>query len=436
MPKECLLLFVQVWNLAKLSATQDNEGSTLQGGNESREADDLACASEANASHGDCSGSAAHKSTNVYTATGLTEFPHFQSFAGHNRPPFLVHLLGDYLVSVSSTETITWRVESPLLNTASEIAPARSIALLPPMQEGSRSADPFPGDLHSLQQQQESQRQTNCEHVKLPQPQQPPTAHPQPLKQPLLNPLQSVQNTVGLKALFCSSNEASLPQLSSVCGPEKSNPSHAPPFCTPFAAAAANVRAAETASSSAAFDETQGTAAAAAQRINFGGPTVPDCPVQEDSYEANSAAVVDNTSNADVVRMQGEKSEAEGEVSTETGHVSDVKVFLGVVGTSTPLEASIHAGQQLPVSQRPHESNAHWVPRAGGAAARHVIGTAVASCRSSCLWRPLKGGEPLDAKVQGGYSVSSLNPEQFKVKLVPINCPSNRNRRFPFSVRC
>ncbi|CDI87421.1 WD domain, G-beta repeat-containing protein, putative [Eimeria praecox] len=393
---------IKVWNLAKLSTTQGNEGSSRPEGSAWRETDGPGAASQADTNYRDCSGSPTHNSsTTAFAAAGITaEFPQFQSFAGHNRPPFMVQLLGDYLVSVSATETITWRVGSPLLSAASDITPAGSIALLPPLQEGSASADPPSVDSPCLQQQPESEQQTNCEQAKLPQPQQPPRAHPQPLNQPLPNSLQGRHNTVGQNATSCSSNDATLGKPPTVNSPAKLSPSDALPNSASAAAAATSIPPAEPAPSSAAADETHGFAAApsasplavaAAQRINGVGLNVPDAPLLEDDCHASSAAVVVDTINTSAVRSQHRTPGVGGERSRETSHVPNVKVFPGVVETSMQLEASIHIGQQLAVSQRPHESVGHWGARAESAAARHVIGTAVASCRSSCLWRPLKG---------------------------------------------
>ncbi|CDJ27975.1 LOW QUALITY PROTEIN: uncharacterized protein EMH_0036530 [Eimeria mitis] len=276
---------IKVWNLARLTAAPGNEASNQPEGSAWKEADGSAMVAEPNAS----------QSLKAY-----------QSFAGHNRPPFMVQLLGDYLVSVSATETITWRVGSPLLTAASDITPAGSIALLPPLQEGSPSADPLLLDFHSLQQQQQNQQQPTCEPVTLPQPQQPPRAHPQPLKQPLLNPLQAAQTTTGLTAISCSSNDASLTQHPSTSGPAESHPGHAaPPSSSSIATAAATIaRAAETARSSGVADKTldcaaavhsSPLAAAAAQRINGGDLAVPAAPLSADGCEADSATVVVDT---------------------------------------------------------------------------------------------------------------------------------------------
>ncbi|CDJ50119.1 WD domain, G-beta repeat-containing protein, putative [Eimeria brunetti] len=397
---------IKVWNLAKLNAAPGTEGNNRPDSTRWREADGATAASEGGGTHRDCSRSPTHN-TAAFAAAGLTaEFPQYQSFAGHNRPPFMMQLMGDYLVTVSTTETITWRVGSPLLTAASDITPAGSIALLPPLEEGPPVADALPVDL-PVPQQQESQQQTNCEQGKLPQPQQPPRAHPQPLKQPLGNavsPVKAAQATVGPTAISSSSNGASLSQFPSANGPENSSPRCAvsPNSARVAPAAAKTIRAAGKVPSSAVANDLQGSAAAtrssplaaaAAQRINAGGLTVPAATLLEDESEATSAAIVvdasNNTNNAD--QPQSKRSAEKGEVPQKAAAVPDVKVFPGAVGASIQLEASIHIGQQLTVTQQLQESSAHWGFRAEGAAARHVIGTAVASCRSSCLWRPLKG---------------------------------------------
>lgn len=403
------LLLVQVWNLSKPSATQGNEEVTRKESNERREVEDPEAVSNTYVNHNDCCGSPAHHCTKAFAAAGHTaEFPQFQSFAGHNRPPFMVQLFGDYLVSVSATETITWRVGSPLLRDASDITPAGSIALLPAVQECSPASDPASVDDHFVQQQQESLHKTSCEQGKLPQPQQPPRAHPQPLKQHVLSSRRALQTTDGLKAISRSSNDASLPHVPSFSFPV--HPSLVPGQTNSFPiAVATSVRAADSAPASQADAKTQGCtgvsnssplAQAPEQQMNGGGIAVPAVYPQEDGCDANSTTTAVDTISTNVVQSQSKPSGTEVEVSKTAGHVPNVKVFAGFVGAAIQLETSICNGQRVSVSQGPQEPNGRWGPRAEGAAARHVVGTAVASCRSSCLWRPLKGRVPVRTQIQ------------------------------------
>lgn len=314
------------------------------------------------------------------------EFPQFQSFAGHNKPPFMLQLLGDYLVSVSTTETITWRVGSSLLNAAADLAPLGGIGLLQPFKERPASSTHMVADSNSKNEEKHMLQDTHCEQSALPQPQEPPRAHPQPLNHPLQLPLQAAQETLCPIAAPCSSSEATVPpSFSRVGGNELLH------CATPnLASASATGGSVAEAAPAAVSGDAEAPASAAS-------PVVASAS-QTKQTEEEASARADAVSRGPQTGLRTVSPDLRGKLP-ESGEsdtlgnkdAPNAEVFRGVLEWCAPIEASLESGRLLAVSQQQQEPTAQLSSIVDGAVARHVIGTAVADCRSGCLWRPLKG---------------------------------------------
>lgn len=329
------------------------------------------------------------------------DFPQFQSFAGHNKPPFMVQLLGDYVVSVSATETIVWRVGSPLLNAVADSVP-RSCVTLPQPSKGSPASSRFVLADCSLQENQHHRLQ--AEQAVQPQPQRPPVPHPTQLNQQTPKWEQDSSDLPLQKGLDPSattglSNCTSVP-LSTGCAPEHILPlAFSDPAEGAVAATNAPAPGATTSSMLGAAESVVSASspvrAITAQGVpHEGAATKPAIPVDAPACEA--ALPQSHASDAAkgctrAAKAQEPKSEQEEKEAKSSANIPGVEVFPGAIGTSAALEANTENARPLVVLQAPQESSAQRRFLARGAAARHVIGTAVAGCRTSCFWRPLKG---------------------------------------------
>lgn len=315
------------------------------------------------------------------------EFPQFQSFAGHNKPPFMLQLLGDYLVSISTTETITWRVGSSLLNAVADLAPLGGIGLLQPFKERPASSTHMVADSNSKNEEKDMPQDTHCEQSALPQPQEPPRAHPQPLNHPSQLPLQAAQETLCPIAAPCSSSEATVPPPSFSRGGGNELPRCATPNLASASAAGGSVAEAAPA---AVSGNTEAPASAAS-------PVVAS-PAQTKQTEEKAPALADAVRRGSQTGLCTVSPDLRGKLpesgeSDKLGNqdAPNAEIFPGILEWCAHIEASLESGRLLAVSQQQQEPTTQLSSIADGAVARHVIGTAVADCRTGCLWRPLKG---------------------------------------------
>lgn len=321
-------------------------------------------------------------------------------------------------MSVSATEIIMWSVGSPLLSGAAAGALPSPLAFLPspteiPLSARSRS-DAYA--VYSQQQethQQQIQQQFQPSQVQRTQhPRSAPGMHAPPLQlegntsrakngspthkeMSQLKPVSSLVKHIPPDAAVSCHAESTLP-ICSFDGVAATAPRAAPGFATaPNAATAASavaaavaavrplISAAPHASASPVTQAVPGEPAAA----NSTSSSVPPLPTEAAARSLPSG----NERVEERIVYPHRKTKGQGFPKPKPCLPPNVEVFPGSLVAVAGVKSNVESEQSLAVNQE-HDSpldQTHFFTR--GAAARHVIGTAVAGSRSSCLWRPLKG---------------------------------------------
>ncbi|XP_026194202.1 uncharacterized protein LOC34618361 [Cyclospora cayetanensis] len=319
----------------------------------------------------------------------VTEFPQFHSFAGHNKSPFMLQALGDYFVSVSATETIVWKVGSSILSNAADSVPLDCCKPVMPPREASPSSKRVLGESASQEDFHEA-----LQHL---QPQQPLRPHPKPLEHANLQPLERPlpmgywgpqgrsAPSASLRTSQCGSPTSST-ALVGAAQPQPGMPNGKQSAdATLVAVASTRQPVVPRASPAAAVDSLKALKREAGTIAEIAAVHTENGPLVATSTTAVDVTPPNKDTGREEVLVEGE------EASVKSGNLSNVQVFQRTAETKGGFEASTQAGSPVMVSQDWQELANELGIFAHGAAARHILGTAVAACRRGCLWRPVKG---------------------------------------------
>ncbi|KAL8447868.1 hypothetical protein Emed_004163 [Eimeria media] len=331
------------------------------------------------------------------------EFPEFQSFAGHHEPAFMLQLLGDYVLSISPTETIMWKVNSPLLSAAADVAPLSSNNASPSNQQKTACSKLITTEctLHCRQRHTQQQlQQAQSSQSELPQGSPKQNIKQQSLRCETQSPEYLDEDSLDSPRTLSPPKRAPLPSIAAMYAANSSLPVSA------VGADAGNdnihdkgfVRSPETAEQTdpeatvllvppvPATSEASPKAAVTHSSAAHGMTAAVDAVSQR---PASADANYSSRSFSPGRKVSGCKSDFKTRALADT---PTAQIFPKTEECSALIESNKEQEQTTLAIVNHHggrEPQLHCLLR--GAAARHVIGTSVTECRSSCFWRPSNG---------------------------------------------
>ncbi|KAL8453839.1 hypothetical protein Emag_001647 [Eimeria magna] len=391
----------QVWNMASVGGAE-RQTRTPQVGKSSVEWQEAMVANSAERAEqaGTNSQVSQAAADSPIAAGGLKpEFPEFQSFAGHHKPAFMLQLLGDYVLSISPTETIMWKVNSSMLSAAADVAPVPySTASTPNQQMSSCAKLITEPTLHCRQRHTQQQlQQAQGSQSELPQG----------------SPTQDSKQ----QSPRCESESHEYLDADSLDSPRTLSPPKRAPLPSIAAIYTAKQSARPSAPAHGDNDIHSNGLARSPETAEQKDPevTVPLMPPAPATSKAPSKEAVTQSSAAhgmiaagDAVSQRPASADArlaakrssprrkvrgcKGEIKIRALADTPVaQVFPKTEECSALFNSNKAQEQSLAILDQNEVRDPQLHCLLHGAAARHVIGTSVTECRSSCFWRPSNG---------------------------------------------
>ncbi|KAL8425670.1 hypothetical protein Efla_003990 [Eimeria flavescens] len=393
---------IKVWNLAR--SKKDHEVSSTKQAERGRDnwqevtgSNNVSASAQKDRNPETCISAVSSPSQATYLKP---DFPEFQSFAGHNRPPFLLQLLGEFVVTVSPTETIVWRVGSPLLSAAADAAPSTCTPVAPPTIKDKGSSRlsltgsalmPQPQEMQDhLQAHQASRRKTPPDH---------------PPQQRAYQPLQLGRKSAGLQQqnTLCSPRILTPPKRAPMPTVATAFPEHAARYSASpdkgtAAASSAEIEEEISSSVKASIDPESARSVPPTATADNTATEALECPSASLALTATEE-IVSQRSSADGEERNLIKSsctkeghgDADEMINEKTCEVPVAQVFKRANEVSAAFGSTSEQEQPLAISTEPESPGFHMQCLLRRAAARHVVGLAVTGCRNSCFWRPSSG---------------------------------------------
>ncbi|KAL8270769.1 hypothetical protein Esti_005324 [Eimeria stiedai] len=392
---------VKVWNIASVRGAERQTGTPQVGKSGDERHETMKANSFAEAEQARTISRALQAATSSPVAAGCRspEFPAFQSFAGHHQPAFMLQLLGDYLLSISPTETITWRVNSPLLSAAADVAPLSCSTVLPSHQQTGACSRLIPESALQCRTHHTQQSLQLAQSSRSQLPQSSPTQNPQQRSPRWESESHKYPNEDSLDSprTLSPPKRATLPPLTVMYKAKPTLPLSVPDGGGDDILGSNVARSAEPAEyrdpgmtialvpPAPATDEAP-TKVPAAQSSASHGMVAGETGVSQRPASADPKYTARHSSPK--TKVLGGKGDEETRAFADTPRA---QVFPRTDECSAVIDSSQEQEQTLAILNQHEARNSQLHCLLRSAAARHVVGTSVTECRNNCFWRPSNG---------------------------------------------